>query len=161
MVEIFTNWFKLDDTSLTRLRQVWVMVNEKGQFRIWTNGIWNVPFLNVQSWTTLRPLAWFSIFLSFRGRINIPWFYPFLPFLVANVCRLIKRSILGLFTLSFTLIFLYLGIMCRGWRFLKNVPEWLKLFCCICVHFLKWHETETHKSALKVRFWVGVLRILW
>ena len=31
----------------------------------------------------------------------------------------------------------------------------------ICVHFLKWHETETHKSALKVRFWLGVLRILW
>ena len=65
MVQTVTNWFKLDDTGLTRLRQVWAKVwwfDEKGQFRIWTNGIWNVPFLNVQSWTTLRPLAWFSIF---------------------------------------------------------------------------------------------------
>jgi len=77
----FKNSFKHDDTSLTRLRQVWVMVNEKGQFRIKTNGIWNVPFLNVKSWTTLRPLAWFSIFSRFAAELISRGFSRFDHFL--------------------------------------------------------------------------------
>ena len=102
MVQTVTNWFKLDDTGLTRLRQVWAKVwwfDEKGQFRVRTNGIWNVPFLNVQSWTTLRPLAWFFYFSRFAAELISRGFTRFtISYGKRIINRFLKRSSSGSFT---------------------------------------------------------------